>query len=544
MEHERGTMKKALFRGMAIYLCVALCMLTGCRREQVDRLPQELLWQSSLLQEESILSEQQQYEALLKEAMVLQPGAQRTQLIREAEQMLLETGRIIPLLNETNSYLLRKTVQGYYRTVSGVSYFQRSKPVGNTLHACLDGTLESLDPALARSSLEKGLAANCFSGLYRENEQGEIQPELAQSCESSADGMTYRFILREGLKWSDGVALTAEDVVYSWNCAVAAGKVPGIEFVQEARVEDEKTVKITLNQPYAYFFQLCASPMLGTVRQYASYTLGEYAVSGAYIPVERRGDMLVCRKNSAYWNAADVICENLELMVDAGEQQAYEAFEAGRLEYTEVMPVEQRCAASRGNAEYHCVENLRTLCVGVSTRSTLFSMMTEAEMRRFCKALSLLVDREYMAYMSGHPKAEMAADLLIAQQVDGEATNSQEDIMEHYHQALQLLVSLGWGLDAEQCLEQPITLNHGLWADADSTQRLIAQCMQEDFGAVGIRMEITEYEDAVQAEEWMRQGKLDLYGLTLSADYGDGSQVLLPWVSENQPNWFVWQEIA
>lgn len=183
-------MKKALFRGVAIYLCVALCMLTGCRREQVDRLPQELLWQSSLLQEETVLSEQQQYEALLKEAMVLQPGAQRTQLIREAEQMLLETGRIIPLLNETNSYLLRKTVQGYYRTVSGVSYFQQSKPVGNTLHACLDGTLESLDPALARSSLEKGLAANCFSGLYRENEQGEIQPELAQSCESSADGMT------------------------------------------------------------------------------------------------------------------------------------------------------------------------------------------------------------------------------------------------------------------------------------------------------------------------------------------------------------------
>ena len=165
-------------------------------------------------------------------------------------------------------------------------------------------------------------------------------------------------------------------------------------------------------------------------------------------------------------------------------------------------------------------------------------------MRRFCKALSLLVDREYMAYMSGRPKAEMAADLLIAQQADGEATNSQEDIMERYHQALQLLVSLGWGLDAEQCLEQSITLNYGLWADADSTQRLIAQCMQEDFGAVGIRMEITEYEDAAQAEEWMRQGKLDLYGLTLSADYGDGSQVLLPWVSGSQPNWFVWQEIA
>ena len=89
-----------------------------------------------------------------------------------------------------------------------------------------------------------------------------------------------------------------------------------------------------------------------------------------------------------------------------------------------------------------------------------------------------------------------------------------------------------------------MTLYYGIWAGADSEQRLIAQCLQEDFGIAGICMEITEYEDAAQAEEWMRQGKLDLYGLTLSADYGDGCQVLLPWTSKNQPGWFAWSEIT
>ena len=136
-------------------------------------------------------------------------------------------------------------------------------------------------------------------------------------------------------------------------------------------------------------------------------------------------------------------------MVGAKEKEAYEAFEAGRLEYTEVMPVEQRCIASRENPNYNCTENLQTICVGVSAQSALFSAMTEAEVRRFCKALSLLIDREYMAYMSGRPEAGMAEEKLIARQVGGEATRGQEDVVERYHQALQLLLSLGWELDAE-----------------------------------------------------------------------------------------------
>ena len=155
--------------------------------------------------------------------------------------------------------------------------------------------------------------------------------------------------------------------------------------------------------------------MLGTVRQYASYTIGAYAVSGAYIPVEWQGDTLICRKNTAYWNAENVSCESLELMVGAKEKEAYEAFEAGRLEYTEVMPVEQRCIASRENPNYNCTENLQTICVGVSAQSALFSAMTEAEVRRFCKALSLLIDREYMAYMSGRPEAGMAEEKINCQ---------------------------------------------------------------------------------------------------------------------------------
>lgn len=48
----------------------------------------------------------------------------------------------------------------------------------------------------------------------------KAQPELAKSVDVSKDGLTYTFHLRDGLKWSNGDALTAKDFVYSWQRAV------------------------------------------------------------------------------------------------------------------------------------------------------------------------------------------------------------------------------------------------------------------------------------------------------------------------------------
>ena len=57
-----------------------------------------------------------------------------------------------------------------------------------------------------------------YEGLVSENAlTGEIEPALAQSWEISEDKKKIIMTLREGLKWSDGEPLTAEDVVYTYN---------------------------------------------------------------------------------------------------------------------------------------------------------------------------------------------------------------------------------------------------------------------------------------------------------------------------------------
>ena len=61
-----------------------------------------------------------------------------------------------------------------------------------------------------------------FAPLFYSDDEGHIQPGLARVVPTianggiSADGRTYTFHLRSGLKWSDGAALTARDVDYSW----------------------------------------------------------------------------------------------------------------------------------------------------------------------------------------------------------------------------------------------------------------------------------------------------------------------------------------
>ena len=56
---------------------------------------------------------------------------------------------------------------------------------------------------------------NIFEGLVKPDKDGNLVPAVASEAYVSEDGMTYTFVLREGVKFHDGSLVTAEDVVYS-----------------------------------------------------------------------------------------------------------------------------------------------------------------------------------------------------------------------------------------------------------------------------------------------------------------------------------------
>lgn len=60
----------------------------------------------------------------------------------------------------------------------------------------------SLDPQIADSDSEKTIVLNCFEGLLRINEKGELESGVAESYTVSADGLTYTFKLRNNAHWA------------------------------------------------------------------------------------------------------------------------------------------------------------------------------------------------------------------------------------------------------------------------------------------------------------------------------------------------------
>ncbi len=118
------------------------------------------------------------------------------------------------------------------------------------------GAPRFINPLLAFSDTDQDLAALTYAGLMGEGPNGTLVPVLAQSYIVSPDGKTYQFTLRDGIKFSDGTPVTANDVVFT----VQKAQDPALKSPQEsdwvgvtATALDAKTVQFTLNAPYAPF---------------------------------------------------------------------------------------------------------------------------------------------------------------------------------------------------------------------------------------------------------------------------------------------------
>ncbi|MBD2439548.1 ABC transporter substrate-binding protein [Nostoc sp. FACHB-110] len=104
-----------------------------------------------------------------------------------------------------------------------------------------------------------------YEGLVKENGQGEIEPCLAQSWQTSPDKKQFIFTLRKGLKWSDGKPLTAEDVVFTYNEIYANPAIPTYakdlfligknRTFPKVRKLDDLRVEFTLPEAFAPFIR-------------------------------------------------------------------------------------------------------------------------------------------------------------------------------------------------------------------------------------------------------------------------------------------------
>jgi peptide/nickel transport system substrate-binding protein len=139
-------------------------------------------------------------------------------------------------------------------TITGLTVGSANAQSKNSL--TIGVTLEPphLDPtAGAAAAIDETVYANVFEGLTRIDQNGAIQPQLAESWTVSDDGLVYTFNLKRDVTFHDGTSFEASDVVFSFDRARAGDSVNAqkalFAAIETVEATDPMTVKVTLSRP-------------------------------------------------------------------------------------------------------------------------------------------------------------------------------------------------------------------------------------------------------------------------------------------------------
>ena len=521
------------------------------------------------LAEDSAEADWSAYDALVDSIKAENDPAAREALMHEAEAMLMDTGAVVPITYYTDPYMMKTGVEGVYGTIEGFKYFMYATYEGaDTLRINLASEPDRLDPALLYTVDGACLAVNSFAGLYTHAADGTLQPELATGYTVSDDGLTYTFTLREGLTWSDGEPLTAEDFVYSWQRAAdpANGAVYSYLYsiiagygtdagLAVSASEDGLSFTVELAAPCPYMLDLAAFPAFYPVPQHcveaaegylnedgslldpgAWATEAGFVTSGAYtLESWTHDESMVYVKNPNYWNAQSVTMERLEFMLSADDATVYAAYRAGDLDFIDTVPADEMPALlESGDPEFYVADNLGTYFLCFNVNSPMFEGMTDAQAANVRKAISMLIDRTWISetVRLTEPPANTFVPAAMAdgnggifrQNDDAYTYPDAEDVgymslTSDVEGAIALLEEAGYTfeggvLSAETPLSFEYLVNPGTQHEG------VAQLIQEDLAVVGIEMTIRSVEWNVLPGEMMA-GNFDVGRLGMNADFND-----------------------
>ena len=168
------------------------------------------------------------------------------------------------------------------------------------------------------------ISVNVYDTLLRTTKDGTgVEPGLATKWTPSADGLTWVFTLRDGLKFSDGSAMTASDVKASLDMARGGEKSAWKDnyvAIKDITATDAKTVTITLKQPYAPLLSVLAMFSGGILpadmakatdaKDYDNTLAWKTKGTGAYYSEGwKKGDPIILKRNPNYWKGTPAVDE-------------------------------------------------------------------------------------------------------------------------------------------------------------------------------------------------------------------------------------------
>lgn len=382
---------------------------------------------------------------------------------------------------------------------------------------------------------------NVFDRLFESEVQSDGSTAIVSSlCESylaSDDGLTYTFTLKDGIVFSNGNALTADDVQYTFERLLTAGgvnddiplEVVGAEALQNGEADtlegfaviDDTHFSITLNTANAGFLAELTSPAMSIVDKETVESVANFGLScedtvgtGPYKVTEWVvNDHFTLEYNDKYWGEVPSVKKAIvSIIPDPSTQNLM--YQNGELDIIDLEALDSSIVEATYKAQY-----ADKLVVSSRVGLTYFALnennqyLSDVNVR---KALQMAVDADTIV-SSIYAGNAMVENGIIPKGVWGfnkDLTRSAYDP----EGAKALLADAGYA-DGE------ISFELSMDSSASSNLQLVYQVVQQNLQAIGINAGIKSYDES----SWLdlrKSGEMDSFIATWTMDYNDPANIM------------------
>ncbi len=435
------------------------------------------------------------------------------------------------------------------------------------LKVMLETPVMSLDPQQATDGTSFEVMANYTDGLTQMDDSGAAIAAVAESWETSDDGLTWTFHLRKDAKWSNGTPVTAKDFVFGWQRAVdpdvaseyaymlsdigqvknAAEIIGGTKDKSELGVTavDDNTLQVELNAPVSYFLSLMYFPTFYPVNEEFFNTCPDtYGTSpettlsdGAFVldSYEPAATEIHLTKNADYYDADKIKLAGIDYQVIQDSQQALLSYQNGDLDLTllngdQVDQVQDDPAFRAVGAGYlwYVTPNI--------------SAVPELANDNIRKALTFAIDRTAICedvLKDGSKPTYTAVPMDFAAGPDGSDFSADQTKFQDVCADDTAKAAEYWQKGLDELGITSLTLD--MVVDADDAPQKVATVLQEQWQTAlpGLTINLT-VEPKKQRVQDLQDGNYQL-GLTRwGPDYADPMTYLGMWTTGCSNNYGLW----
>jgi peptide/nickel transport system substrate-binding protein len=418
-------------------------------------------------------------------------------------------------------------------------FFKTAPAYGGSLNEGIIGYPRYINPLLNITEPGRDITSLIYAGLLKQDRDGKLREELAESYTISPDGLTYDVYLKKNIKFHDGKPLLADDVLFTIEKAKDQ-EIKSSEFINwqgviASKVNDYQ-IRFQLRtaySPFIYNLTLGILPkhiwekITNDQFSFSSYNY-EPIGAGPYKFLELRRDQeglplyYELRANNDYVDGKPFI-EKLNIRFYKNNNDAINALKNGTINSIGGLSPDNLKNINLSDKEIISTELLRNFAVFINQNQS--PILVNKEVRQ---ALDRATDRQkiidWVLHGYGSKEYSPVPSKILSSTTLGNSGDNEEE-KSRIENARQILIDAGWKLNEQGIMEKVIdkattTLSFTLTTSDNHELTQTAELLKEMWGKIGAKITVKIYDSNALNQTIIRPRKYEalLFGIVVGQD--------------------------